>query len=104
MLAGARRRDRLIGVQMIRRRNRDDVDVRCGKDVVVVGGDARVRNGQPCFREARARALHISSADPCDRRVRVALKRRDVLRRAPADAQDGHAQFSIRSGHFGAVA
>src|SRR5438105_6076948 len=42
------------------------------------------------LREAGAGAIRVARAQPGDGRARVALKRRDMLRRAPADAADGH--------------
>ena len=104
VLAGLGRRHGLVGVQMVRRRDGNDVHVRRREDVVVRGRDPRVRQRDSVLREVRAGAVRLARAQPGDGGVRVAQKRRDVLRRAPADAQDGHAQFSIRSGHFGAVA
>jgi len=45
----------------------------------------------------------VADDQPPDLGVRVAQKRRDVLRRAPADAADGDAKRSIGDGHFGVL-
>ena len=58
VLAGLRRRHRLLGVQMVRRRDRDDVDVGRREHIVVAGRDPRVgqRRRRTWRRFARARS------------------------------------------------
>ena len=91
----------LLGVQVVRRRDRDDVHVGRREHLVVVRGDAASGSVEA---GTSARLARVRSASRPHSQVtsvsRIALKRGDVLRRAPADAADGDAKFSSASGHF----
>ena len=95
VFAGARGGDRLVGMQMIRGRDRDDVDVARRERLVKAGCEARARQRQPGPGERRASTLDVAHDDPRHVGLRIPLKRRDVLRRAPADSAHGHAQFLV---------
>jgi hypothetical protein len=47
------------------------------------------------LRECCSRPIFVTSMKPGDGRVRVALKRREMLGRAPPDARDSHAKLAI---------
>ena len=103
VLAGPGRRHGLLGVQMVRGRDRDDVHVGRREHVIVAGRDARAGQRDAVLGEVGAGAVGVARAQPGDGAMRVVQKRRDVLRRAPADAANGDAKFAIRSGHFCAL-
>ena len=100
MLARARGRHRLAGMQVVRRRDGNDVDVRRRQQIVVTSGDVCVREGDSVLGEVGARTILVARAQPRDGRVRVALKRRDMLRRAPADTSDGDAKLPVAGRHL----
>jgi hypothetical protein len=99
VLAGAGSRHRLIGVEVIGGRDRDDVDVGCTEKIVVVRRDARARTLQAISLEVRARTASIAPVQPRHARVGVALKGGDMLCRAPADASDADTELSTTRGH-----
>ena len=67
--------------------------------VLVAGRDPRVGQRDAVLGQVRAGAVCVPRAQPGDGGARIAQKRRDVLRRAPADAADGDAQFSDPARH-----
>jgi len=103
VFAGLGRSYRLRRVQVVRRRDRDDVDVGRGEDLIVAGGDPRTGERDAVAGEVGAGAVGVARAQPGDLAVRVAQKRGNVLRRAPANPANGNAKFSIGSGHFVAM-
>lgn len=89
VLAGARRRRRLRGVEVVRRRDRDDLDVAGGQQIGVSRGEPGA--GRPFDSgalEPFARAAFVPAAQIDDACVRVRLERGQVLGRHPADSDD----------------
>ena len=103
MLAGLERRDRHLGMELIRRGDRDDVDIRCGDGVAPVGrwtrrSRTRARVARRVRRSPRtawrAGARHIAE----DRGDRVPGQRMAFAHVAGADQADARARACEFSG------
>jgi hypothetical protein len=101
VLAGARRADGFVGMQVVGGRNRNDVDVARRQQLPVVAGQPNAGERDARLRQRRARPLDVAAADPGDPRPRVLLKCRNVLRCAPAGAAHGDTKRPIGCGHRG---
>ena len=96
VLAGPCRRHGLVGVQMVRRRDRDDVDVVGREQVFVAGGDAHVGQRQAVLLEGLPDdPCGVAAVQPGNGCVGILQKCGDVLGAAPADARHANAKFSI---------
>jgi hypothetical protein len=99
VLARLGRRHRLLGVEVVGRRDGDDVHLGIGEQILVARRDARARCLDPVLLQVGERTVAVAPAQPEDARVRIALEGDDVLRGAPADAADADAKRPIRSRH-----
>src|SRR5204863_9510496 len=99
VLARVGRSDGLIGVKMVRGGDRDNVDVSRGEHVLVTGRELRGGQLEAVAAEVGAGPRNITRAEPRNRDAWITVKRRDVLRRAPADAGNGDSELALRRGH-----
>ncbi len=92
VFACPRRRDRLVGMQMIGSGDRDDVDLGIRQQVGKPRGEPGIGKRQPVGGETFARARFITSAQRHNPAARVFCKRGQVLTCDPADSDETNSE------------
>ena len=87
-------------MEVVRRRDGNDIDVACLQQILVPGRQPRVRQGNLVLVEGGLRPGAIAAVEPRHANVRVLLECGNVLSGTPANARYAYAKFSITSRHW----
>ena len=100
VLSSLCRENRLLGVEVIRRCDGNDIDVVRFQQILIAGRQARVRQGNLVLVERGLRPGAIATVEPGHTNVWALLECGDVLGGTPANARYAYAKFSITSRHW----